>query len=421
MVPKSLILWEESKIDPLRIVVPPMKYLMNLLIAVLLLVVIDAVTAEVSYLKSTPQSESSLCVVVKDTVLVHTSQILPLNLKGGQIPSANASDQTTLVLKNLNYLLKKVDSNLNRLVKLNIYVAREDLVQQVQQRIKEELEVIAQPACTYVVTKLPGPNVLIAMDAVAATNSSKQLAKVQIYNDEVSGFSASLLPAGRTAYISGQAVKADTLTEATRKTMEELHQTLKYIGASPSNVIHVKAFMTPMKEANDVELVIDSFFPEERQPPVSLVEWFSSLPIEIEMIVAMPENKATVRPAETVIYQTPTGMKASPVYSRVAIAEVSDRIYVSGILAKENKNNDQQIRSVFNQLRTIVEKAGSDLNHLAKATYYVSDSAVSAPFGKIRTEYYNPKRPPAASKATVKSVGFPNRTLVIDMIAIPSK
>lgn len=379
------------------------------------------VAAEVSYLKASPQSESSLCVIVKDNVLVHTSQILPLNIKGGQIAPANAGEQTALVIKNLSYLLKKVDSNLNQLVKLNIYVAREDLVQEVQQRIRAELEVIAQPACTYVVTKLADPNALVAMDAVAATDSSKKISNVQIYNDEVSGFCASLLPAGRTAYISGQAVKSNTLTEATRKTMEELHQTLKYIGASPSNVIHVKAFMTPMKEANDVELVIDSFFPEERQPPVSLVEWFSSLPIEIEMIVAMPATEVSARPVETVVYKTPTGMKASPVYSRVAIAEVSDRIYVSGILAKENKNNDQQIRSVFNQLKTIVEKAGSDLNHLAKATYYVSDNAVSGPFGKIRTEYYNPKRPPAASKATVKSVGFPNRTLVIDMIAVPTK
>lgn len=398
-----------------------MKYLTSSLIVVLCLGMSDIVAAEVSYLKASPQSESSLCVIVKDNVLVHTSQILPLNIKGGRIAPANAGEQTSLVIKNLNYLLKKVDSNLNQLVKLNIYVAREDLVHEVQQRIKAELEVIAQPACTYVVTKLADPNAMVAMDTVAVTDSSKKLSNVQIFNDEVSGFCASLLPAGRTAYISGQAVKANTLTEATRKTMEELHQTLKYIGASPSNVIHIKAFMTPMKAANDVELVIDSFFPEERQPPVSLVEWFSSLPIEIEMIVAMPATEASARPAETVVYKTPTGMKASPVYSRVAIAEVSDRIYVSGILAKENKNNDEQIRSVFNQLKTVVEKAGSDLNHLAKATYYVSDNAVSGPFGKIRTEYYNPKRPPAASKATVKSVGFPNRTLVIDMIAVPSK
>lgn len=398
-----------------------MKYLTNSLIAVLFLGMTSMSTAEISYLKPSSKTGASLCVIVKDKVLAHTSQILPLNIKGGQVAPANAGDQTALVLKNLNYLLKKVDSNLNQLVKLNIYVAREDLVQEVQARLIDELEGIVQPACTYAVTKLPDPNSLVAMDAVAITDSSKKLSKAQILNDEASGFRVSLLPAGRTAYISGQAVKADTLTEATRKTMEELHQTMKYIGASPSNVIHVKAFLSPMKEANDVDLVIDSFFPENKQPPVSLVEWFSSLPIEIEMIVAMPPTETSPRPAETVVYKTPTGMKASPVFSRVAIAEVSDRIYVSGILAKENKNNEEQIRSVFNQLKAIVTEAGSDLDHLAKATYYVSNAAVSAPFGKIRTEYYDPKRPPAASKATIKSVGFPNRTLVIDMIAVPAK
>ncbi len=378
-------------------------------------------TAEVTYLKTSAKTGTSLCVIVKDNVLAHTSQIMPLNIKGGQVAPANAGDQTALVFKNLNYLLKKVDSDLNQLVKLNIYVAREELVSEVQQRIADELKDAAHPACMYVVTQLADPNALVAIDAVALTSASKKLSNVQVLNDEVSGFRVALLPAGRTAYISGQAVKADTVTEAARKTMDELHQTMKYIGASPSNVIHVKAFMNPMKEADNVSQAIDSFFAEGKQPPVSLVEWYSSLPIEIEMIVAMPESNISDRPAETVVYKTPTGMKASPVFSRVAIAEVSDRIYVSGILAKENKNNEQQIRSVFNQLKTAVTEAGSDLNHLAKATYYVSDTAVSGPFGKIRTEYYNPKRPPAASKATIKSVGFPNRTLVVDMIAVPTK
>lgn len=114
-------------------------------------------------------------------------------------------------------------------------------------------------------------------------------------------------------------------------------------------------------------------------------------------------------------------MKASPVYSRVAIAEVSDRIYVSGITSKEPGDYPTRIHSVFNQLKTIVGEAGSDMQHLAKATYYVSEDGISGDFGKIRTEYYNPQRPPAASKATVKSVGVPNRILVLDMIAIPAK
>ena len=398
-----------------------MKYLTNTLMTVFFLAMTGIVSAEVTYLKSSAKTGSSLCVIVKDNVLAHTSQVTAIDIHGGLVPPANASDQTALVLKNLNYLLKKVNSNLKQLVKLNIYVARADLVQEVQNRIAQELKQSSQPACMYVVTQLSTPGALVAIDAIAATGSSEKMSKAKIFNDGVSGFRVALLPAGRTAYISGQAVKAGTLAESTKKTMEELFQTLKFLGGTPANIIHVKAFLTPMNEAIESRQVIDGFFPVNRKPPVSLVEWFSSLPIEIEMIVALPGETPTSRPEETVVYKTPTGMKASPVFSRAAIAEVSDRIYVSGITAKKPGNNDERIRSVFNQLKSIVGEAGSDMRHLAKATYYVSENEISGDFGKIRKDYYDPQRPPAASKATIKSVGIPNRILVVDMIAVPAK
>jgi len=378
-------------------------------------------SAEVSYLKSSTKTGSSLCVIVKDNVLAHTSQITAIDIHGGLVAPANAGDQTGLALKNLNYLLKKVNSDLDQLVKLNIYVADANLISEVQNRIAQELKEKNQPACMYVVTKLETPGALVAIDAVAATGSSETMSEAKIFDDGISGFRVALLPAGRTAYISGQAVKADTLAEATQKTMEELHQTLKYLGGTPANIIHIKAFMSPMKQGDEVTEVIDGFFPINRKPPVSLVEWYSSLPIEIEMIVAMPAKEASTRPTETVVYKTPTGMQASPVFSRAAIAEVNDRIYVSGITAKEPGSNGERIRSVFNQLKLIVGEAGSDMRHLVKATYYVSNNEISGDFGKIRKDYYDPKRPPAASKATIKSVGIPNRILVIDMIAVPAK
>lgn len=398
-----------------------MKSLTKLLTVVLLLVLTRFASAEVAYLNPSAETGISQCAVVKNCVLAHTSQILPVNFKGGKVVPGNAGDQTGLVLENLDYLLGKVDATLYKIVKLNVYVAREELVPEVKQRLIKELKFKVQPACTFVVSQLPDPQALVAMDVVAAFDSDKKISQTEIYNDGVSGFRVALLPAGRTAYISGQAVKADTLEEATKKTMEELHQTLKYLGGSPENIVHLKAFLTPMKQGKSAAEVIDGFFPDKRRPPVTLVEWFSTLPIEIEMIVALPEPAADSRPAETVVYKTPTGMKASPVFSRVAIAEVSDRIYVSGITSKEPGNYSTRIHSAFDQLKAIVTEAGSDMQHLAKATYYVSENEISGDFGKIRQEYYNPQRPPAASKATVKSVGIPNRILLMDMIAVPVK
>jgi len=43
----------------------------------------------------------------------------------------------------------------------------------------------------------------------------------------------------------------------------------------------------------------------------------------------------------------------------------------------------------------------------------------SKKFGEMRPRYYDPKRPPAASKAPVTSTGLAGKTLTLDMIAVP--
>ena len=60
------------------------------------------------------------------------------------------------------------------------------------------------------------------------------------------------------------------------------------------------------------------------------------------------------------------------------------------------------------------------MRHLAKATY-VTDELTSTKLNEIRREFYDPKRPPAASKSSVAGTGIEGRTLAIDLIAVPAK
>ncbi len=69
-------------------------------------------------------------------------------------------------------------------------------------------------------------------------------------------------------------------------------------------------------------------------------------------------------------------------------------------------------------MKTILAETGSDLRHMTKATYYVSDDETSGVLNTLRPELFDPERPPAASKATVHGVGRVDRTLTLDMIAV---
>ncbi len=113
-------------------------------------------------------------------------------------------------------------------------------------------------------------------------------------------------------------------------------------------------------------------------------------------------------------------MKASPVYARVTRINQPGQIFVSGLFGKtEMPSSADEVRDIFATLKRVTEAAGSDLQHLAKATYYVADDDVSTRLNEIRPGFYDPARPPAASKAMITGTGQPGRTLTLDMIAVP--
>ena len=55
---------------------------------------------------------------------------------------------------------------------------------------------------------------------------------------------------------------------------------------------------------------------------------------------------------------------------------------------------------------------------LVPSENYVSNDVHSAKLNEIRPKYYDPLRPPAASKAMVKEVGKPQAGVSIDMIGV---
>jgi enamine deaminase RidA (YjgF/YER057c/UK114 family) len=94
-------------------------------------------------------------------------------------------------------------------------------------------------------------------------------------------------------------------------------------------------------------------------------------------------------------------------------------IYLSGLYAARAKDAAEEVNEIFSTMRDLLEKTGSDLRHLAKATYYVSTHDASDKLNELRPRYYDPRRPPAASKAFVAGVGMPGKSLTLDMIAVP--
>ena len=353
-----------------------------------------------------PDTGTSRAVVVGDVPLVHTEQVFAKR-------ESEDFDRDVVVAaleQALELRLSAAGASLDDAVRLHYYIASNAWVPIIQDRLARRFSGRYQPAVTFVTGKLAESGAVVAADCIAVRRAKATAGKVARFAG------AAILPPGDKLYVSGDAKPGDVPT-ATRATLESLEKTLRFAGLDWSHVVQLKSFIQPIDAADDARKAMQEFFGDRPLPVLTFVEWRSpSLPIEIELIAAVPPEVSN-RSADVVEYLTPPGMTASPVFSRAARVRSPTVIYTSGLYGDEKDDSPARVRDVLGQVRQLVDRAGGNMRHLVKATYYVASDETSADLGKIRPEYYEPDSPPAASKAATEGVGRDGHTLVIDMIA----
>lgn len=328
---------------------------------------------------------TTAAVIVESEPLLHGPQVFPDDLESW---------------------LKKIP-NYVRPVKLNVATVDQAAADEVRAIVRRVYPTKA-PATSFVVGRLAEPKAKYGLDLVSIGRGTPH-----------GMTSEKSLKPGSRVYVSGQAEKGATPAEAAKNTLASLMKTLDWLGCTPADVVQCKSFLKPITASDEVKKEFEAAFGMGKVPPLVFVEWDSSLPIEIELIANAPKPKEANPPA--IEYLTPPGMSASPVYCRVARVNVPETIFVSGLYSSKPGTGAEEVESVFAQLQDTLKKSGSDLKHLAKATYYVSGNDASTQLNVLRPKFYDPKRPPAASKATVSGVGMKDRTLTMDMIAVKAR
>jgi enamine deaminase RidA (YjgF/YER057c/UK114 family) len=192
--------------------------------------------------------------------------------------------------------------------------------------------------------------------------------------------------------------------------MEQLRGDLQTAGLTFGHVVQVKAFLGDMARIEQLQRLVAGVF-EGIAPPLVVTEWRNSpLPVEIELVASAP---GATGGSERLTLVEPISAR----YSRIARVFAGRPIFVSG-LTGASADPVAQVREVFGELRRLLAAAGSDMRHIAKATYYVSDKAADQEINTIRPTIYDPARPPAASKISVPGTGRPDKGTVIDVIAV---
>jgi enamine deaminase RidA (YjgF/YER057c/UK114 family) len=375
-------------------------------------------SSSIQYVPLDAPAGMSQAVIVQGQPLVHTRQLLPLDGEGKLVGEGAAERQIDQVLANLAAVLKDSGSGMDKLVRVNVYALSTKTVGSFRERLSKQLPAGVRPAITSVLTPLAHRKALVAVDAVAgAADAGKAVAlrRCAAVSGDDACADAAVLPAGGVAYLSGQPDEGSLTTSAVARSMAGLMKTLGYMKLTPKDVVQLKVFLRPASSADEVLRDVQKFFPGQIAPPVVFVEWLASVPVEIELIAQAP---ASGEGAKDVEYVTPPETRPSNTFSKAAVVRSPRQIYISGLYAREPSRGEPQAVYVFEQLQEILTKAGSDMLHMVKGTYYVSDDDAARWVDRARPRFFDPTCPPAASKLMVHGVGLPKRTMTIDMIAV---
>ena len=380
-------------------------------------------TAEpsIQYVPLDAPAGMSQAVIVDEMPLVHTRQLFAMDGEGNLVGEGSADQQIEQVLVNLEAVLKDSGSGLDKLIRLNVYALSNEAAARVRELLDERLDDAVRPVITSVLTPLPYRGALVAVDAIAGAADAGKAVTVKRC-ESISGddkcADAAVLPPGGIAYLSGDPEGFGLTTLPATKSMTRLMKTLGQLNLGPEHVVQVKVFVNPVTSAEDVLSEVQAFFPDQLTPPVVFVEWLASLPVEIEMIAQLPPSD---KPAEGVEYFDPPEFRPSNAFSRVALMRAKRQIYISGLYASKPSRGELQADLLFGQLQEILTKTDSDMRHLIKATYYVSDDDAARWVDRTRPKIFDPTRPPAASKLMVHGVARPGLTMTVDMIAVGSE
>jgi len=104
--------------------------------------------------------------------------------------------------------------------------------------------------------------------------------------------------------------------------------------------------------------------------------------------------------------------------------QIGNTIYVSGQIAYDSSGNlvgegdiKAQTRQVFENIKSVLESAGSGLKDIVKINSYITDGSKFMDMLAVRSEIFG-NDPPASTAVVVQALAFPALLIEVEAIAI---
>lgn len=143
----------------------------------------------------------------------------------------------------------------------------------------------------------------------------------------------------------------------------------------------------------------------------------------IWLVAVLTVAASSVAAQEKKVIQTPGSITGLPFSSAIRVGDV---LYLSGQIGVVSGSRQPvpggtaaEVRQTLENIKQVVEHAGSSMDRVFKCTVFLADMADFAAMNEVYSTFF-PKDPPARSTVAVKGLAFGART-EIECIALAGK
>jgi 2-iminobutanoate/2-iminopropanoate deaminase len=403
------------------------------------------------------KQQFSKCVVVNN--LIFLSGMSGYNLENGEVSSDDMEEQLVTALDNMRSILEEAGSSLENLVICNDGVKHLQDYWRLRGRgadyfVKYAPYLVEQPATGMFMmpVSFAKAKYLVQLDSIAVVSRDKpgwEMNKYSMtYHGVKAAFSRSIV-VGNLIFCAGMAgrtmetgyIESDDLTEQLIVALDKTKVAMEVAGSSMDNIVKTTIALKDMNDYQRVREVELEYFRQHapllvEEPPASTVVQPLSLAnrqrrpylVEVEAVGVVSRDKPGWRVKTYPLYYG--GVKQR--FSKCAV--VGNLIFLSGMsgCSLENgkvssDNMEKQLVVALDNIRSILEEAGSSMNDIVKTSIALKDMKDYQRMREVELEYFRQhapllvEEPPASTVVQPVSLSKSEYLVEVEAIAVVSR
>jgi enamine deaminase RidA (YjgF/YER057c/UK114 family) len=348
-----------------------------------------------AFKKKKKEEETQTLIVPKDpptAVVAETKKLVfhvtPLSAKG------LLSQQVREALKALSRL-----SGSASVVKVRAFVAGTGDVRRVRDIVSETFSEHKQ--------NVPALSV-IQVGALPLEGAQVVLESTEVARKDVNDYGL--------VFISGQGASSpnprDPVLPLAEKSLAALRTAVKAAGSDSADVLRVTCLLSSLDQGQEARKLFTDAFPKAAFNHVQIQRAPARAVAECEAVARLRWN--TGKPLHLL---NPEGLSNSANYSQLALVSCP-RLVLTGTQVSFGYQ-DADARQAFQRLEKALDQYHSSLRQAAMVHYYPLSQSLAEQIRKVRPEFYEKSRPPAATMLTFEGLTSMDAGFAVDAVAVP--